>query len=167
MIRNLFRVAIRRIRKELGYSLIIVTGLTIGIVSSLFLLLYVFDDLSYDRFHVNKDRIVRVVSDIKETDDAFVWAVAQIPFAHQVKEDYPEVESVCRIFPGGRTLYKYNEISRYEDEVYIADSTISASSALPFSVVIRTRCSPGLIPWLLASHLPGAILAVMTRWEKH
>ena len=124
MIRNLFRVAIRRIRKELGYSLIIVTGLTIGIVSSLFLLLYVFDDLSYDRFHVNKDRIVRVVSDIKETDDAFVWAVAQIPFAHQVKEDYPEVESVCRIFPGGRTLYKYNEISRYEDEVYIADSTI-------------------------------------------
>ncbi len=124
MFKNILKVAIRKIRKELGYSFIIVLGLTIGIVSSLFLLLYVFDDLSYDQFHKNKDRIVRVISHIKETDDEFTWGVAQIPFAHQAREDYPEIEEFARIYPFGRQLFVYNDIKLYDEDVHYADSSV-------------------------------------------
>jgi len=124
MFKNILKIAIRKIRKELGYSFLIVFGLTIGIVSSLFLLLYVFDDLSYDQFHKNKDRIVRVISHIKETDDEFTWGVAQIPFAHQAREDYPEIEEFARIYPFGRQLFIYNDIRLYDEDVHYSDSSI-------------------------------------------
>ncbi|KPK83799.1 MAG: hypothetical protein AMS27_11840 [Bacteroides sp. SM23_62_1] len=124
MFTNILKVAIRKIRKEFGYSLIIVLGLTIGIISSLFLLLYVFDDLSYDQFHENKDRIVRVISHITETDDEFTWGVAQIPFAHQAREDYPEIEEFARIYPFGRQLFMYNDIKLYDENVHYADSSV-------------------------------------------
>ena len=96
MIFNQIKFAIRNITKDFGYSLINILGLTIGISSTLFLLIYVFDELSYDKYNKNHEQIYRVASHITETDDDFVWTVAQIPFATQVKQDYPEVENAIR-----------------------------------------------------------------------
>jgi putative ABC transport system permease protein len=124
MFKNVIKVAIRKITKEFGYTFIIVLGLTIGIVSSLFLLLYVFDDLSYDQYHEKKDRIVRVISHITETDDEFTWGVAQIPFAHQAREDYPEIEEFARIYPFGRQLFIYDDVKLYDEDVHYADSSV-------------------------------------------
>lgn len=84
MFQNQFKFAIRNITKNLGYSLINILGLTIGITTTLFLLIYVFDELSFDQYHEHKDNIYRVASHITETDDDFIWNVAQIPFAPQV-----------------------------------------------------------------------------------
>ncbi|MCD6598170.1 MAG: ABC transporter permease, partial [Bacteroidales bacterium] len=124
MFKNLLVVALRVLRKDLFYSLFNIVGLTIGITSSIFLLMYVLDELSYDRYHKNADRIYRVVSHITEPDDAFDWAVAQIPFAPQLKEDYPEVEEYVRFIDAGRTLFKHDETFFYEDDVYYVDSTV-------------------------------------------
>jgi len=124
MFKNVIKVTIRKITKEFGYTFIIVLGLTIGIVSSLFLLLYVFDDLSYDQYHEKKDRIVRVISHIEETDDEFTWGVAQIPFAHQAREDYPEIEEFARIYSFGRQLFIYDDIKLYDEDVHYADSSV-------------------------------------------
>ncbi|HDJ33891.1 MAG TPA: ABC transporter permease [Bacteroidetes bacterium] len=124
MFKNLVITAFRHIRKHAAYSLVILIGLMLGISSSLFLLLYVFDDLSYDQFHAKKERIYRVVSHIRETDDDFLWAVAQIPFATQVKQEYPEVEEAVRIFPAGRLLMTYGGESEYEEDLFYADSCI-------------------------------------------
>jgi ABC-type antimicrobial peptide transport system permease subunit len=57
MIKNLLKIAIRHIRKHPGYSLLNVLGLTLGISSALFLIIYVSDEVSYDRYHENADRI--------------------------------------------------------------------------------------------------------------
>ncbi len=124
MLRNLFIVAIRVLRKDLFYSFFNIIGLTVGITSSIFLLMYVMDELSYDRYHKNADRIFRVGSHITEPDDEFNWAVAQIPFAPQVKEDYPEVEDYVRFIDAGRLLFKQDETFFYEDDVYYVDSTV-------------------------------------------
>ncbi len=124
MFKNLIKIALRVIRKDLFYSIFNITGLTIGIASSLFLLLYIFDELSYDKYHEQSDNIYRVVSHISEPDDAFDWVVAQIPFAPQVKEDYPEVKEYVRFIPTGRTLFVYNDIRFYEDDVFYVDSTV-------------------------------------------
>jgi len=76
MLLNQIKLAIRNITKDLGYSLINILGLTIGISSTLFLLIYVFDELSYDTYNEHKDDLYRVISNITETDDAFTWVVA-------------------------------------------------------------------------------------------
>src|SRR6478609_286419 len=124
MIKNLFTIAVRNILKDKTYSAINVLGLTIGITCSLFLLLYILDELSYDRYHKNADNIYRIVSNIKEPDNAFTWAVAQIPLGEELRDNYPEVKNVVRFFGTGRTLYKNGEKQFNEDEVYLADSTV-------------------------------------------
>jgi len=123
MIKNLLKTAWRNITNKFGYSLLNILGMTLAITSSLFLILYVVDEISFDRYHENADRIYRVQSHITETDDEFTWIIAQIPFAPQVKEDYPEVENVTRLFNNGRVLLKYEDNEHNEDRIYIADST--------------------------------------------
>jgi len=124
MIFNQIKFAIRNISKDLGYSLINILGLTIGISSTLFLLIYVFDELSYDKYNQNHEQIYRVASHITETDDDFVWTVAQIPFATQVKQDYPEVENAIRFQGIGRSLFQYGEKQFYDTDVNFVDSTV-------------------------------------------
>jgi putative ABC transport system permease protein len=89
MFRNLLKTAVRHIVKHPGYSVLNILGLTLGITSALFLVIYVSDEISYDRYHEKADRIYRVSSKITETDDQFTWIVAQIPFGPQVVQDYP------------------------------------------------------------------------------
>jgi putative ABC transport system permease protein len=124
MIKNLIKTALRHIRKHSGYSLLNVLGLTLGISSALFLIIYVADELSYDRYHENAARIYRVSSKITETDDQFTWNVAQIPMGPQVVQDYPEVESFVRFINMPRALYKFEDKEYIEEDFYYADSTL-------------------------------------------
>lgn len=131
MIRNQFKFAIRNITKNLGYSLINILGLTIGITTTLFLLIYVFDELSFDQYHENKDNIYRVVSHITETDDDFIWNVAQIPFAPQVEQDYPEVQYAIRFQNIGKSLFKYEMKEFYDEDVNYVDSMVFSVFTYP------------------------------------
>jgi putative ABC transport system permease protein len=124
MLKNLIKTAFRHILKHLGYSLLNILGLTLGISSALFLVIYVTDEVSYDRFHENADRIYRVSSKITEPDDQFTWNVAQIPFGPQVVHDYPEVQSFVRFINMPRALYKYEDKEFNEERFYYADSTL-------------------------------------------
>lgn len=124
MIKNLVKIALRSILKDKTYSFINILGLTIGITCSMFLFMYIFDELSYDRYHTNADNIYRIVSNIKETDNAFTWAVAQTPMAEELRSKYPEVKNAVRFFGTGRTLYKNGETQFNEEEFVLADSTV-------------------------------------------
>lgn len=152
MLRNLLKIAIRNIVKDKTYSAINILGLTIGITCSLFLLMYILHELSYDRYHKNAENIYRVVSDIREPDNAFVWAVAQIPLADELRDNYPEVINAVRFFQTGRTLYKNGDNQFYEEDFYLADSTVfdmfsydfiagDPNTALdnPFSLVVSEK----------------------------
>jgi putative ABC transport system permease protein len=124
MLRSLLLVALRNIRRDATYSLINLIGLTIGITGCLILILYVFDDLSYDRYHEKSDRIYRISSRITEPDDAFNWAVTQVPLAPQLMADYPEVQEATRFIRSGRHLYHFQDREFFEEEVSYADSNV-------------------------------------------
>ena len=124
MLKNLFKTAVRHILKHFGYSILNILGLILGISSALFLIIYVSDELSYDRFHEKADRIYRVSTKITEPDDQFTWNVAQIPFGPQVAKDYPEVQSFVRFINMPRALYKYEDKEFNEENFYYADSTL-------------------------------------------
>jgi len=152
MLKNLFKIAIRSISKDKTYSAINILGLTIGITCSMFLLMYILDELSYDRYHKNADNIYRIVSNIKEPDNAFTWAVAQIPVAEELRDNYPEVENAVRFFGTSRDLYKNGELQFYENDFYLADSTVfdmfsyefikgdpATALDLPFTMVLTEK----------------------------
>jgi putative ABC transport system permease protein len=124
MLKNIIKTAFRHVLKHFGYSILNILGLTLGIASAIFLIIYVSDEVSYDRYHEKADRIYRVSSTIKEPDDAFTWIVAQIPFGPQVAHDYPEVESVVRFINMPRALYKFEDKEFNEENFYYVDSTL-------------------------------------------
>lgn len=152
MLKNLLKIAVRNILKDKTYSAINILGLTIGITCSMFLLMYILDELSYDRYHKNADNIYRVVSNIKEPDNAFTWAVAQIPLGEELRDNYPEVKNAVRFFGTARTQYKNGDKQFYEEDFFLADSTVfdmftyafidgDAATALdnPFSMVVTEK----------------------------
>ena len=152
MLKNLLKISLRTIWKEKTYSVLNITGLTIGITCSMFLLMYIMHELSYDRYHVNAPNIYRVVSNIKEPDNAFTWAVAQIPLAEELRDNYPEVKNAVRFFGTGRVQYKNGDKQFYEEDFYLADSTVfdmftyqflsgDPATALdnPFSIVLTEK----------------------------
>jgi len=124
MFKNLLKISLRNLYKDKTYSAINIFGLTIGITCSLFLLLYILDELSFDRYHKNADNIYRIISNIKEPDNAFTWASTQIPLADELDDNYPEVENAVRFIGQGRTLYKIGDKQFPEENFYLADSTV-------------------------------------------
>ncbi len=124
MVKNLIKTAFRHILKHPGYSALNILGLTLGISSALFLVIYVSDEISYDKYHKNSADIYRVSSRITEPDDQFTWNVAQIPFGPQVASDYPEVKSFVRFINMPRALYKYGDKEFNEENFFYADSTL-------------------------------------------
>jgi putative ABC transport system permease protein len=124
MIKNLFRIALRNFGKDKWYSLLNVLGLTLGMTFALFLIFYISDELSYDRYLDKADRIVRIVSYIQERDKNTNWTVTQLPLAGTLKKDFPEVEESTRLLGRERTLFKKGADGFYETKIYYADSTI-------------------------------------------
>lgn len=124
MLKNLLTISFRNLIRDKGYTFINLTGLTIGITCSLLLLLYITDELSYDRYHVNADNIYRIVSNIKEPDDAFTWSSTQMPLKEELQDNYPEVVNSVRIFSMARDLFKVGDKEFYEADFKLADSTV-------------------------------------------
>jgi len=124
MLKNILKTTVRYILKHIGYGILNILGLTLGISSALFLIIYVADEVSYDRYHEKADRIYRVSTKITEPDDQYTWNVAQIPFGPQVVKDYPEVQSFVRFIDMPRALYKYGERQFNEERFYYVDSSL-------------------------------------------
>jgi len=149
VIKNLILVALRNLRRDKWYSILNILGLTIGITFSIFLILYVKDELSFDRHNKKADRIFRINSYIQEKDKNTDWTYTQLPMGPTLKNDYPEVEEQVRFQNRERTLFKNGDKQFYETKVYYVDSTIfnvfthrflegSPATALiaPFDIVI-------------------------------
>ena len=86
------------------YSSINIFGLTIGLTSFLLIALYVFDELTFDRFHKNADNIYRVVED-KTTSEGKETKIAGVAYqvSERSKSDFPEIRNVVRLVVFGRT----------------------------------------------------------------
>ncbi|MBA3647365.1 MAG: ABC transporter permease [Chitinophagales bacterium] len=124
MIRNLWLVAIRNLKKDLWYTMLNILGLAIGITCSLFMIFYIRDELSFDRYHKKADRIVRINSYIDEPSNSMKLAITQYVMAPALKRDYPEVEEAVRFFANGRTMFKNGDLHFYEDKTYYTDSNV-------------------------------------------
>ncbi len=126
MFKNYLKVAVRHLLRQPLYAFLNIMGLTIGLAATLLILLYLSQELSYDSYHEKADRIYRISSDIQEPDNAFRWAVTQMPLAMEVKTQFGEVEEYVRFIDNGHTRFQREgkDDSFYEEEVYFVDSTV-------------------------------------------
>ena len=93
MLKNYITIAFRTLRKQKGYTVINVTGLAVGLAGSFFILLWVQDELRYDRFLKEGDRIHTVLRRIQTSDNqTHTWSSNAKPLAAALKADYPEIE---------------------------------------------------------------------------
>jgi len=122
MLRNYFKVAFRNIFRYKFYSFINIFGLTIGISVSLLISFYVFDELSYDTFHKDADRIYQVNMRGVLQGKPFNGANSCSPFAAASVEEVPGVEEAIRI-----NLWR-DIVIRYEDKIYTEKKILVADS---------------------------------------
>jgi len=124
MLKNYFLVAIRHLKRQPGYALLNIVGLTIGIGSALLVLLYLNQELSFDKHHEKADRVYRISTDFKEPDNAFRWASTQAVLGRAVKEEIQEIEQYTRFAGGGDTRLAYDNINYIVEDLYLVDSTV-------------------------------------------
>ena len=120
---NYFLVAFRNLLKHRAYTLINITGMAIGITCSIFIILFVNHELSYDQFHTKGDRIFRIGVSGKFSGNEFDQAVTAQPMAQALISDYPEVKKVVRLREYGDWLVTYGENKFHEENMLFADST--------------------------------------------
>ena len=97
MLKNYFKIALRNLRKSKVYSIINISGLAISLATSILLLLWVKDEISYDRFNVNADNIYRISSKFGDDGKETIWDNTPAPIAYFAKKELPEVQDECRV----------------------------------------------------------------------
>ncbi len=125
MLSNYFKTAFRNFRKYKGYSFINIVGLAVGIACCILILLWVFDELSYDRFHEKGDRLYRIIVEHTFAGGAVSrYSSTPAPLAPALIEEFPEISAAFRYTTAPRFLVKYEDFRFYESGLGMADPSI-------------------------------------------
>jgi putative ABC transport system permease protein len=123
MFKNYLKIAFRNIRRHLGYSVINVTGLTVGMACCLLILLWVQDEVSFDRFHENLDDLHVAVTSARFGDEVLTFPGTPPAFAPAVIEEYPEIVNAARFNNGTTSLVLTYGEKTFREEVQLADAS--------------------------------------------
>jgi len=121
MFKNYLKVALRNLIKQKLYTSITVLGLSIGITCCLLIMLYVKQELSYDKFYPNSDKVYRVVHEEITPQGKSLMAATPTPVGPALKEEYPEVEHITRVYFDDQVLFEHQDKQIFEDNVIFAD----------------------------------------------
>lgn len=124
MLLNYLKIAFRNIRQQKFYAFINITGLTIGLVTSLLIILYIVDEFSYDKFHKDADRICRVNLMGRMSGQEFKSAYTSAPVASAFINEISGVENACRIALWDDIPVEHDEDLFTEKSVLLADSNL-------------------------------------------
>ena len=126
MIRNYFKIALRQLGKNKLYAFVNIVGLAMGISGCLLIGIYIWHELSYDKFHLKAYRIARVTWEYNFGDADTKTATTGTRVGPEFARRFPEVKSYVR-------LLKYPRVLRYEDKMFDEQNFLYADSAF-FSV---------------------------------
>ncbi|MCX2718463.1 ABC transporter permease [Lentiprolixibacter aurantiacus] len=125
MFKNYIKIAWRNLLKNKGFTAINIIGLSLGIGCFIVIMMFVSDELSYDKYHEKADRIYRINSDAIFGGTELSMAVSADPMGETLKNDYPEVEQYVRLYSSsGAKLIKKGSEYIEENRVTHADSTL-------------------------------------------
>ncbi|UCH13555.1 MAG: ABC transporter permease, partial [Bacteroidales bacterium] len=131
MLKNFIKIALRNIIRHKSYVIINVLGLSIGIACSILIVLFVLQELSYDKFNKNFKRIYRVYLSGKIGTSEITGAWTAAPTAGTFIQDFPEVEDAVRMQNWGEVVVKVEDRSFIEKRFMIADSSFFNIFSIP------------------------------------
>ncbi len=164
MFKSYFKTAYRFLLKNKTFSFINITGLAIGTLCCLYILLYVEDQYSYDKHENQAADIYRISNSLILLGEAHKYATISPPTAPAMKHDFAEVKQFTRVLNAGmfgadQHLLKYKDRSFYEKKAVFVDSTFfdmftyhflkgNPSQALiaPYSIVLSKTTADKLFP---------------------
>jgi hypothetical protein len=121
--------ALRILTRQRGYSALNLSGLAVGLAVCMLILLWVQDELSFDRFHHRRDEIYRVISDSQYWEG--FWGTPA-PLAPAISEAIPHVEGVSRIATVPRKVFRSGDRAFYEDQGLLVDPAFLEMFTFPF-----------------------------------
>src|SRR3954468_7781399 len=98
MIKNYFKIALRQLLKNKGFSIINISGLAIGMGTVMLILLWIQSEVCYDNFHVKKDRIYELWNRAVYSGKLECWNTTPMIAAKSLKHDIPEIETAIRVY---------------------------------------------------------------------
>ena len=132
MLHNYLTIAIRSLLRYPAYTLINIVGLAIGLAACMLILRYVWDELSYDRYHPHVDRIYRVVDDIESAGQTVRTAGSPSGWGPALKRDFPEIELFARVRGTTSVWFIMHEERRYyEKKIIWADAALLDMFSIP------------------------------------
>jgi len=144
MLENYFKTAIRNLIRQRAFSAINLTGLAIGLAASLMIAMWVFDELSYDKFHENADRIYRVERYINFEGQTFTVPVTGGVYGPTIVKDYPEAVNFVRVNPStlsveGPDKNRIDEVIHYVDSSFFNVFSFPLKSGDPNTALKEPR----------------------------
>jgi putative ABC transport system permease protein len=130
MISNYFKVAIRNLLRQKGFSFINIFGLALGITCTALIGMWVNDELSFDKFHADYQRMYRITATLPEMK--VHAAVTPAPLAEAFQNEIPEIEQAVRISSINSDLMEVGDLKFEEKGILFADSNFFKVFNFPF-----------------------------------
>jgi putative ABC transport system permease protein len=173
MLKSYLKVAFRNFVKEKFYSILNVMGLATGICVVLFIALFLYNELSYDRFHSKADRVYRLASHMEIGGNISDLNATFPPYAKALEQELSEVESAVRVSPKDGLVFKRDANVFNEDNLYYVDSNFfelfdysllygDKKNALnrPYTVLINTSIASKLFAKKPLAEIPGESITI-------
>jgi putative ABC transport system permease protein len=160
MIKGYFNILLRNILRHKLVSAITILGLSAGLAGTMFIFLWVMDELNFDHFNKNGNRLYRVEQDQLYSSGVYHVNVTPWPSGPVWKAEIPEIENSCRLTSTGSLLFRRNEKVFYEDGVVAVDSSFFNMFTLPLlegdvNLVLRNPQSIVLSERMAAKYFGG------------
>jgi putative ABC transport system permease protein len=124
MFKNYLKIAIRNIRSQKGYTFINVFGLAVGMACCIFILAYITDEISFDRFHEKADNIYRINTTGIVSGRTIKVGTVPAPMAQTMVNDFPEVLDAVRFRSYGNMTVNYQDKTYLEPGLFYTDNSI-------------------------------------------
>lgn len=138
MFASYLKIALRTLLKSKVYSIITISGLAIGLTGFILIGIYIRKETSYDKFFADGNRIYRLNTKVEVNGVLNAYSGAHYPAAHDMVEEYPEVESALTLYDPGTfqgvvPRVKYGEQQFDEQDFLFTDSTFFSFFDFPLA----------------------------------
>ncbi len=130
MIKNYLKIALRNLRKTKGFSFINIAGLAIGLSCFMLIAVYVYNEMSYDKYPVNAKNIYRVNLNSTDNGNVAVYPFVDVAVGEGMKNAFPEIKASTRILQSS-DYTKYNDKQFKEQHLAYADSNFLQIFSIP------------------------------------
>lgn len=118
MFKNYFKIAWRNLVKNKGYAVLNMTGLALGMACAIMILMWVNDEMKFDKFHAKYDKLYQLYENQTYDGKTFTFSAMPGPFAAAARQEIPEIKYIARTDWRSRHLFTYGDKNIYELGLY-------------------------------------------------